>query len=220
MRNSKEFLLDAQFNKLKEKISCYFTDSGHQLDHTERVYNLAVRIAKSEQVNLLVIQLSALLHDIARFKEVKGSNICHAEEGSIMAREILSGEGYGDDLINHVCDCISTHRYSKKIAPNSIEARILQDADRLDALGAICIGRVFSFNGAKGVPMFSLDIPPAKNYPSKDSGKTALNHFKEKIFKLTPDSFYTDLAKKIAIERYNYVMDFVKRFEKEWVGKL
>ncbi|MBD3249660.1 HD domain-containing protein [Candidatus Woesearchaeota archaeon] len=205
--------------KLKKKILKYYSDSGHTFDHTERVYNLAVKIAKHEKdADMEVVKLSALLHDIARFKEKK--DVCHAEEGAKMAEEILNQEGYDRDTIKHVCDCISTHRFSKRLPPKTKEAAILQDADRLDALGAMIIGRVFSRGGIKGKPLYDPKIPPAKEYPSKVSGKTCLNHFKEKSRLLKPKSFKTKEARKIAKERYDYLFDFVKRFEKEWRGEL
>ncbi|MCK4521698.1 MAG: HD domain-containing protein [Nanoarchaeota archaeon] len=207
--------------KIKPKILKYYLHGSHAFNHTERVYNLAVRIAESEKdVDIKVVKLAALLHDVARFKETKESKICHAEEGSKMAKEILTEEGYDKEIINHVCDCISTHRYSKQLTPKSKEAAILQDADRLDVLGAITIGRIFGSGLMKGRPMYDPNIPPAKEYPSEEGGKTSMNHFKEKILKITLGSFNTTLAKEIAKERYQYVMDFVDRFEKEWRGEL
>ena len=215
--------MELEIEKIKQKTLKYHSnlDGGHFFDHTERVYNMAVKIAKSEKdVNMKIIKLAALLHDVARFKETENPKLCHAEEGVKMAREILKQEGYDEKIINHVCDCISTHRYSKKLEPKSKEAAILQDADRLDALGAIIIGRVFSKWALYKKQMYDPNILPAKEYPSKDSGKTSLNHFKEKILHIKPETFKTELARQIAKSRYQYVRDFVKRFEKEWRGEL
>ncbi len=212
--------MNNRIRSIKEKIIRYYTDKGHGFDHTERVYNLAVRIAESENANLDVVRLSALLHDVARFKEQDGSGICHAEEGAKMAEEILKKEGYGHETIKHVCDCIFAHRFSKGLAPQTKEAAILQDADRLDALGAMIIARVFTRGGSKGRPLYDPEVPPAGKYPSKDSGKTCLNHFKEKALLLKPESFKTAMAREIAKERYDYLVAFIKRFEKEWRGEL
>jgi uncharacterized protein len=212
--------MEGKIDKIKNKILHYYTDGGHFFDHTERVYALAVRIAKTEKVNLEVVKLAALLHDVARFKETDESGICHAEEGAKMAEEILKEEGYDKKTIAHVCDCIKTHRFSKGLKAESKEAEIVQDADRLDAIGAITIGRIFSRGGHKGKPLYDPNIPPAKKYPSEYSGKTCLNHFLEKINQLNPESFNTKLAKEIAKERYKYTMDFVDRFKKEWKGEL
>lgn len=213
-------MMQGKIAEIKEKILHYYTDSGHLFDHTERVYNLAVRIAEKEDVDMEAVKLAALLHDVARHKEKKGNGVCHAEEGERMAREILSKEGYGEEKIDKVCSAIRTHRFSKKLDAESREGEIIQDADRLDALGAIIIARVFSRAGAKGKPLYDPEIPPVEEYPSEGAGKTAFNHFKEKILKITPESFKTETAREIAKERYDFVVEFVKRFEQEWRGEL
>lgn len=207
-------------NSIKKRILHYFSDVGHTFDHTQRVYDMAVKLAKSEKANLKVVKLAALLHDIARKKEAE-LGLCHAVEGTKMAKRILKKEKYDEETIEHVADCISTHRFSKKIKPKTKEAAILQDADRLDALGAIVIARIFMHSGAKGRAMHDSMIPPAKNiYDKKKTRLTSINHFLEKITALKPNTFKTKLAKKIAKNRYKYTMDFVKRFLKEWRGEL
>jgi len=214
--------MEQEFEKIKKDIIHYYTDSGHNFDHTERVYNLAVKLAESEKnIDMKVVKLSALLHDIARHKEISGSGICHAEEGAKMAKDILTKENYHKKIIDHVCECIKTHRFSKRLKPETKEAAILQDADRLDALGAMVIARVFDRCGSKGRPIYDPNIPPAKDiYDKEKARRTGINHFKEKVFALKPETFKTKLAQDIAKSRYDYVMDFVTRFEKEWRGEL
>ena len=209
--------LEPKLEKIKDKILKYFPKQGaHTFDHTERVYSMAVRIAEKEgKANIEVVKLAALLHDIARAGEGD-----HAVKGSKMARNILVEEGYGKEIIDHVCDCIETHRFVKRLEPRSIEGAIIQDADRLDALGAIIIARVFGSGLIKGRPAYNPDIPPAEAYPSRNAGKTSLNHLKEKVLKITPDQFHSKTAKKIAKGRYNFVKTFIERFEKEWTGEL
>jgi len=137
-----------------------------------------------------------------------------------MAKDILSKEGYSPVIIEHVCECIKSHRYSNGIEPKTKEAAILQDADRLDVLGAITIGRIFGRAAVKKIPMHDPNILPAKKYPSANAGKTAINHFKEKIAQISPETFKTKLATDMAKDRYKYIMGFIQRFEKEWIGEI
>jgi uncharacterized protein len=198
----------------------YFDKSaaGHDWHHVERVYRMAVKIGKAEGADMSVLEPAALLHDIARRKEGEGAVECHAAEGARMARQILKEISYPDDKIEKIAYCIDVHRYRKQIKPTTLEAQALQDADRLDALGAICIGRCFTYGGAKGRPMYDPDIKPAEKYESKAA--TSMNHFFEKILKITPESFNTKTARGIAKERYAFVKGYVERFLKEWKGEI
>ena len=205
--------------KLKDKIAGYFTDPGHEFDHTERVYRLAVRIAKDENADLEIVQASALLHDIERCKEDPDKGICHAEESAKLAPEILKSINFPEEKIPKVIHAIKVHRYSKQLKAETKEAEILQDADRLDALGAISIGRVFARGGHKKRPMHDPNLKADEIYNVKTKAKTSMNHFYEKILKIKPESFKTKLAREIAKERYAYVKEFVERFEKEWNGQ-
>jgi uncharacterized protein len=209
--------LEPKLEKIKDKILKYFPKQGsHTLDHTERIYSLAVRIAEKEgKANIEVIKLAALLHNIAR--AAQGD---HAIKGSKMARDVLVEEGYGKQIIDQVCDCIETHRSSKKLEPRSIEGAILQDADRLEMLGAIVIARTFGKGIIKRVPMYDPNIPPSKVYPSRNAGRTSLNRLKEKVLLITPDQFHSKFAKKLAKARHKFIQDFIDRFEKEWTGEL
>jgi len=207
------------FKELKEKIIPYFDKvGGHEIHHTERVYNLAVTIAKDESVDLDIIRAAALLHDIARLKESEKEVECHAEEGSKMAEEILKKTMFPKEKIKDVVYAIKVHRSSHKINPKTKEAAVLQDADRLDCLGAIIIGRVFSFDGQHGIPIYDPKIPPKEKYvPYGDS--SGINHFYEKVFKLRPETFHTKLAKELAKKRYKFSKEFVEEFIKEWNGE-
>ena len=201
---------------LKEKIIPYFKDGGHGFDHIERVYNLAVRIAEQEKADMDIIKASALLHDIARKKQSE-TGLCHAEQGAKMAPEILKEIKFPKEKIPAVVHCIEVHRYSKRLTPKTKEAKILQDADRLDAIGAVAIARVLSHSVEHGRPHYNPDIKPQKVYTS--NAETSINHFYEKIFKLEPKSFHTELAQGIAKERYDFTKEFVERFIKEWHGE-
>jgi uncharacterized protein len=208
------------FEELKEKISHNFEEvGGHELDHTERVYRLCLTIAKTEKVDLDILRAAALFHDIARMKqEEMKDTICHEEEGAKMAKEILSKTVFPQEKIDETAYAIKVHRHSRGIKPTTTEAEILQDADRLDSLGAIIIGRMFYYNGKRNIKMYDPNIPPRKHHEEK--GKvTAINFFYEKILKLTPETFNTKKGKEMAKERYEFAKEFLERFIKEWEGK-
>lgn len=208
------------FNDLKEKIQNYFQEgTSHEFSHTQRVYNMAVMLAKDEEADLDIVRAAALLHDIARKKEDNNEVECHAKHGAEMAQEILLKTEFPKDKIESVCYSIKSHRHSTGINPETKEAAILQDADRLDALGAITIGRMFSTGGKLGTPMYKPDVPVGKVHPGYTSEST-IHGFYAKILKITPDTFKTKKAKEIAKERYNYVKEFIERFKQEWDGKL
>ncbi len=207
------------FKDLKKSILHYFDNvGGHEIHHTERVYNIAVRIAKEESADLDIIRSAALLHDIARLKESKKEVACHAEEGSRMAKEILNKTDFPNDKIEDVAYAIKVHRSTHHIIPTTNEAKILQDADRLDCLGAITVGRVFSFCGQNRLSIYDPEIQPSEQYVSY-SDAPGINHFYEKIFKLKPETFHTQMAKELAKKRYQFSKDFVEEFIKEWSGE-
>ncbi len=206
------------FDELREKIQLYFEKGGsHEFSHTERVYNLALEISEGEKVDMDIIKTAALLHDIARYREDKGEVGCHAETGAELAKEILEKTDFPKEKIEKVCHAISVHRYSKKLRAESREAEILQDADRLDALGAITIARVFMHNGKRGNKLYDANIEPEKEYHGQET--TAINHFYEKILKIKPETFSTKRAREIAKERYSFVEEFLNQFKAEWEGK-
>ena len=209
------------FEELAEKIQPYFEEGGggHGFDHTKRVYNLAIKISKGEEADLDVVKAAALLHDIARLSEEKKEISCHAEEGSARAARILEEMGFPKDKIPKVSYAIKTHRFSKGIIPETTEAAIIQDADRLEALGAIAVARVFSYGGKNDRPFHLPDILPKENYAGLEA-TSAINHFYEKILKIKPESFKTKKARKMAEARYKFVEKFVDRFIKEWGGKI
>jgi len=209
---------DKFFEELKEKIQHYFDVSGgHEFDHTQRVYNISLSISKGEDVDMDVVKAAALIHDIVRAKEDSGEIECHAKKGAELAKEILSKTDFPKDKIDKVCEAIRVHRYSKGLKAKTKEAEILQDADRLDALGAVMIGRVFSRAGKRNRKLYVQSDIPEKVYKGKDS--TAINHFYEKILKLKTETFKTKKAREIAKERYEFTEKFVKKFIEEWEGK-
>jgi len=173
-------------------------DEAHGYPHVERVERLALWIAShyKGQVDRELLLISVLLHDIGRFTP-KANEVNHAIISAEIAEEILKCLGYPEGKISLVKDIIKSHSYSLNIVPKSIEAKILSDADKLDALGAIGIARVFIHSARL-------------NRSLRDS----LNHFKEKIVRL-PNLMYTEIARKEAMRRLKIILDFIKNLEEE-----
>ncbi len=179
----------------------FFEREGtHGFSHVQRVLNLCIHIGKKEGADLEVLALAALLHDVARPLEDKGKIEDHAIESAKIAKRFLRALGY--KKVEEVAHAIEAHRFSRPPEPQTLEARILSDADKLDAIGAIGIARVFMYSGEHG-----RDI------------ETSLKHFEEKILKLK-DMMYTKTAKEIALERHKYTEEFISRIQKEIEGEL
>ncbi|TFG11628.1 MAG: HD domain-containing protein [Promethearchaeota archaeon] len=192
------------------------SSKGHGIDHITRVYKNALRIAETEECDLEVVKAAALLHDIARHVDESDiSGPCHAEEGAKMAAEILEDYDYTKEQKENIIHCIRVHRYSTRLDAKTIEAKIIQDADRLDALGAIIVARVFAKVGAEKLEMHDPDNPPG-DYSGAAGSKTGINHFYEKILKIKPETFGTKKGQELALKRYEFVKEFLEQFLKEW----
>ena len=191
-------------------------EAGHDWFHIQRVYQLALYIAQKEGINnLLIIKLGALLHDIADAKFHDGNE----DLGPQMAGEFLETQAVNNAVINEVKLIIKHISFKTEAASyTSDNLKILQDADRLDALGAIGIARAFNFGGYKNRALYNPEIP-SKPQQSKAEYKASkaptLNHFDEKLL-LLKDQMHTKTAKIIAQERHNYMLNFVEKFKKEW----
>jgi uncharacterized protein len=216
------FFNQEKIDNLIKKISIHFDNhTSHGFDHTERVYRYALKIGKSEDADMDIVQAAALLHDIGRQKEDNGDVECHAEAGAGMAKAILNEIGFPKEKIEKVINCIKKHRFSKKIQAITKEEKIMQDADRLDAIGAITIARVFAAGALYERPIYDPEIPlKEKDYNEKGTKSSSLHHFFDKILKLKPETFNTKTAQIIAKERYEYVENYVDRFIKEWNGDM
>lgn len=192
-------------------------DSGHDWWHIYRVRNTAILISKKEKADLFIVELAALLHDIADHKFHKGD----ISIGSQVARKWLSGFEIGTETINHICQIITdiSFKGAKVDTPmKTIEGKIVQDADRLDALGAIGIARAFSYGGYRNRELYNPEVPPTLHTSfekyKNDQGHT-INHFYEKLF-LLKDLMNTKTGKKLAEERHQFMEFYVHQFLKEW----
>ena len=194
-------------------------EKGHDWYHTNRVYHQAKTIAENEQADLLVVELAALLHDIADPKFHDGDESI----GPTMAARFLSAQNVDSDIIDHVCNIIRNMSYrnsleAEKTLFQSIEMAIVQDADRLDAIGAIGIARTFHYGGYKNRSMYDPEIPPITELTKKGYKKSTaptINHFYEKLLRLK-EMMYTKTARKIAEERHEFMLAFLEQFYKEW----
>ena len=195
-------------------------EGGHDWFHIERVYKNAILIAQNENCDLLVVQLGALLHDIADSKFHNGDETI----GPKVAREFLEKQQVAENVIVHVESIISNISYKGgnfEKAFSSIELDVVQDADRLDALGAIGIARAFNYGGFKNRTLYNPEISPVLTMSKeeyKNSNSPTINHFYEKLLLLT-DKMNTETGKQLAKNRHNYMEDFLEQFYAEWEGK-
>jgi len=208
---------DSVFEEMKVRSEEFFRLSHHDKSHVERVYNLAVQIGKEENADLDVVKAAALLHDIARAMEDEGRIEDHATEGAKMARKVLEESNFPKEKIEKVMHCIEVHRFKKGMEAKSLEAKILQDADRLDIIGAIGLARVFTRGGWSNIPIHDPSTPPKQKYDGKSL--SSVNHIYEKILKVK-DTIHTNAAKEIAEERHRFVEKFLEKLFKEWKGEM
>ena len=202
-------------NFVKEKLEG--AEAGHDWFHIERVWKLSKKIAEKEGGNLEVIELSALLHDIADPK-------FHNDDETLalkISQNFLEEIHVEDELIEQVLFVIKNISFKNRAeAPENppLELQIVQDADRLDAIGAIGIARTFNFGGFKNNLMYHPEIKPnlgMNKEEYKKSNGTTINHFYEKLL-LLKDLMNTKTAKKIASERHGFMLQFLDEFYKEW----
>lgn len=195
-------------------------EGGHDWFHMERVMKNALQIAKTEEVDIFVIQLGALLHDIADAKFHGGDETI----GPKKARAFLETQQVDEQVIQHVENIIQYISYKsslgKDIPFRSKELDVVQDADRLDAIGAIGIARCFNYGGFKNRALYDPAIPPNLQMTKEEyqqSKSPTLNHFYEKLL-LLKDKMNTETGKRMAQQRHNYIETFLEQFYQEWEG--
>lgn len=191
--------------------------SGHDYYHTLRVVKTATQIAQEEGANLFLVQLAAALHDV---DDVKLSPETAGEKGRAVA--FMRAYGLDEDVIAAVCHMIGEVSYigTDSVVPDTLEGKIVQDADRLDAMGAIGIARVFAYGGHRGRMIYEPDIPPVPNMNEaqyRACNSPSINHFYEKLL-LLKDSMNTAAGKRLAQGRHAYMEGFLSRFFAEWDG--
>ena len=208
-------IIDKALEYVKEVFETDY--SGHDFFHTFRVYKMATHIAMKENACLEIVQLAALLHDV---DDIKLSPQTYANKDK--ARSFLAANGLEESAIEMICTIIGeiSYRGSDSVVPQTLEGKCVQDADRLDAIGAIGIARAFAFGGNHNRVMHDPDILPDMNMDGEAYRKhvsTTINHFYEKLF-LLKDMMTTDTAKEIAQGREQYMRAFIDEFMDEWEG--
>ena len=215
---NRSLIIDHTISFVKKELSN--AEGGHDWFHIERVFKNALLISKTEKVDSFVVSLGALLHDIA------DSKFHHGDEtvGPKLASDFLISENVSEEIITHVVKIIENISYrggNKKQAFFSDELAVVQDADRLDAIGAIGIARCFNYGGFKNRKLYDPDIEPNSNMtPSEYKSSTAptINHFYEKLL-LLKDKMNTPTGKQIAENRHLYMEGFLDQFYGEWEGE-
>ena len=196
-------------------------EGGHDWFHIERVYKNALLIAEEEECDLTVVKLAALLHDIADSKFHGGDETV----GPKTARTFLESQNVSEDIILHVIAIIENisfkgGNFEKTFSSKELE--IVQDADRLDAIGAIGIARAFNYGGFKNRPIYNPNIQPKLNLSKKEyknSEAPTINHFYEKLL-LLKDKMNTETGKKLAKKRHDFMISFLSQFYTEWDGEV
>ncbi|MET3035601.1 HD domain-containing protein [Chryseobacterium sp. NRRL B-14859] len=207
--------IDNTIEFVKEKLEG--AEAGHDWFHIERVWKLSKKIAETEDCDQNVVELSALLHDIADPKFHNGDETIAPQ----ISREFLELQNVPDETIEKVLFIINNISFKNRDqAPQNppIELKIVQDADRIDAIGAIGVARTFNFGGFKNNLMYDPATPPnlgmSKDQYKKSNG-TTINHFYEKLL-LLKDLMNTEKGKKLAEERHDYMLNFLDQFYREW----
>ncbi|TCW39431.1 uncharacterized protein EDC32_102682 [Laceyella sacchari] len=191
-------------------------EGSHDWFHIERVWKNAIRLGKAEQADMLVVQLAALLHDIADHKFHGGDETV----GPRMAEEWLTGLGVDEEVVRHVSQIIADLSFKGAHVQTEMktkEGMVVQDADRLDAIGAIGIARAFAYGGYKGQPLYDPEIQPtlhASFAEYKQAQSTSVNHFYEKLL-LLKDRMNTETGRKLAEERHAFMERFLEELQLE-----
>jgi len=195
-------------------------EGGHDWFHIERVFRNTMLIAKNENVDPFVVSLGALLHDIADAKFHEGDETI----GPKKARKFLESQQVSEEVIVHIENIIKHISFKSSLGSkttfSSTELDVIQDADRLDALGAIGIARCFNYGGFKNRPLYDPEVPPKLNMSKEEYKKSTaptINHFYEKLL-LLKDQMNTETGRQIAAERHQYMEDFLQQFYNEWNG--
>ena len=205
-------------------IELFKNDStGHDISHLERVMKLALNIQEKEGGDRLIIGISAFLHDVHRIMQNKTGKFVPPKDSINEIKKILSNIDLTEEQVNKICYCIEYHEEYNWNGSNvdDLNTLILQDADNLDAIGAIGIGRTISYMAVHNMPMYNEEIPLNKTENFVENKiivePSTIHYCYNKLLRLS-DNMNTATAKKIALERHNFMKKFVSEFLDEWNG--
>ena len=197
----------------QEVIKIMNNDPAHDFEHVMRVYHNAQKITKKENANQKLVLTAALLHDIVSYPKSSKRSKLSSVESAKKSKSILKKYTFSNDEISIICDAIEDHSFSQNRIPRTIEGKILQDADRLDALGAVGIARVFATSGSLNRPFYKIDDPFC-NERKPDDNHWAIDHFFNKLLKL--QSLMNTKSGKIEAKKRTKVLKiFLKQFKSE-----
>jgi uncharacterized protein len=198
-------------------------DAAHDFDHVWRVTTLAIRLAQSEGAHVGVVRLAALLHDVPVPEPQSDAHSLrrgHHIAAAAYARDLLISRGLGTDAVENVVHCIEAHRFrDQSVQPQTIEAKCLYDADKLDSIGAIGIGRAFAFAGAYHNRLWTepwTQVPPDDSKPNGEN-YTPVHEYVYKLRRIL-DTLHTDSARRIGLERHRFMCDFFDQLDAEIAG--
>ena len=209
----------ALVSQVRKEAQAFFRSArgSHDWDHTERVLRLGLRIGRKERADLGILELAALLHDIGRGEEDRShGKICHGRSGAALARTILARLGCDPATIKAVVHCVRTHRFRRGGEPQTLEARVLFDADKLDSIGAVGIGRAFQFAGEVGARLHDPQIEVRKTRPYTRED-TAYREYLVKLSRVRA-RMTTREGRRLAAERHRFMAAFFARLNKETDG--
>ncbi|MGD2125386.1 MAG: HD domain-containing protein [Desulfobacteraceae bacterium] len=190
---------------------------SHNWEHTQRVYNLCMHIGQVEEADMEVLEIAAYLHDVGRpYENQSKGTLCHAQKGAEMATALLTDYPISGQKKANIVHCIRSHRFRGNDQPKSLEAKILFDADKLDAIGAIGIARTFQFAGEVGAKLHNPAINPENTQPYTEED-TGHREFKLKLSKIK-DRMLTGEGRRMAEERHAFMERFFERFLEEYEG--
>ncbi len=208
-------------SKLRQVSAEHCTETGgpHGMDHIERVFENAMSIGQRMRARLDILAPAAFLHDIGRSQEYQSNGeICHADIGAEMAEAILYELGYNKEDRTAICHCIRSHRFRGSAAPETVEAKIIFDADKLDSIGAIGIGRAFLFAGQIGAQLHNAELDHGLTVPYS-AEDTAYREFQVKMCKVC-SMMLTPVGRKIAKQRHDFMETFFSELNLEIYGSM
>jgi uncharacterized protein len=211
--------IPASVEKIKTLAEKMFesTRASHDWEHTLRVYRLCEKIGVAENADMEALLIAACLHDIGRcYQDASNGQVCHAEKGEAIASRMIQAMAIPEEKKKNILHCIRSHRFRGDRSPETREAKILFDADKLDAIGAVGVARAFLFAGEVGAMLHNsyTDIEATKPYTKEDTG---FREFKVKLLRIK-DRMLTEEGKRIAAERHDFMVSFFDRFLLEHAG--